>query len=288
MSPTSPMCGRLWSLVRPRDGEFAGQVVGRDGRGLAGHAVSSRIDGWALPGESGEEVLQRARDAAEDQRAHLESFNPEDFVRLQCSLPTGIGDGFNERMATVRKPRPREQRSDAARNHEALVRAATAAVHREGPRVSMATIAADAGVGIGTLYRHFPTREDLLNFLTHRSFEQVLSNVRAAESDGTTASDALRRFIEAAITQRNELVLPLHGGLPVTVPETLAVRDQVHRAVQRIIERGRTDGTISQDVTPRDVVVFGAMLAQPRQSDPEWDATCRRLLATYVNGLRAC
>jgi AcrR family transcriptional regulator len=152
----------------------------------------------------------------------------------------------------------------------------------------LATIAAEAGVGVGTLYRHFPSREDLLNFLTHRSFEQVLSNVQAAESDGTTASDALRRFIEAAIVQRNELVLPLHGGSPVTVPETLALRDQVHRAVQRIIERGRTDGTISQDVTPRDVVAFGAMLAQPRQSDPEWDATCRRLLATYVNGLRTC
>jgi AcrR family transcriptional regulator len=197
-----------------------------------------------------------------------------------------IGDSFNERMAIARKSRPRRQRSDAARNHEALVRAATAAVHREGPHVPMATIAADAGVGIGTLYRHFPARVDLLDFLTHRSFEQVLSNVRAAESDGTTADDALRRFIEAAITQRNELVLPLHGGLPVTVPETLAVRDQVHHAVQRIIERGRTDGTISQDVTPRDVVAFGAMLAQPRQSDPEWDATCRRLLVTYVNGLR--
>jgi AcrR family transcriptional regulator len=190
-------------------------------------------------------------------------------------------------MPVVKKARPREQRSDAARNHEALVRAATAAVHREGPRVSMATIAADAGVGIGTLYRHFRTREDLLNFLAHRSFEQVLANVRAAESDGTTASDALRRFIEAAIAQRNELVLPLHGGLPVTVLETIAVRDQVHRAVQRIIERGRTDGTIRADVTPRDVVVFGAMLAQPRPPDPDWDATCRRLLATYLNGLRA-
>jgi len=188
-------------------------------------------------------------------------------------------------MAIVRKPRPREQRSDAARNHEALVRAATAAVHRDGTHVAMATIAADAGVGIGTLYRHFPTREDLLNFLVHRSFEQVLSNVRAAESEGTTATDALRRFIEAAIAQRNELVLPLHGGPPVTVPETLAVRDQVHRALQRIIERGRADGTISQDVTPGDVVAFGAMLAQPRQSDPEWDVTCRRLLATYLNGL---
>ena len=138
---------------------------------------------------------------------------------------------------------PRELRSDAARNHQVLVRAATAAVHREGPRVPMATIAADAGVGVGTLYRHFPTREDLLNHLTHASFEQVLANARAAEGNGTTATEALQQFIEAAI---------------------------------------------SQDVTPGDVVVFGAMLAQPRQADPEWDTTCRRLLGTYLNGLRAC
>jgi AcrR family transcriptional regulator len=198
----------------------------------------------------------------------------------------GTGSRFNERMTTARKHRPREQRSDAARNREALVRAATAAVHREGPHVTMATIAADAGVGIGTLYRHFPAREDLLNFLAHRSFEQVLTNVQGAESGDLTAGDALRHFIEAAIAQRNELVLPLHGGPPVTAPETLAVRDQVHHAVQRIIDRGRMDGTISQDVTPRDVVVFGAMLAQPRQPDPDWDATCRRLLAIFLNGLR--
>jgi AcrR family transcriptional regulator len=190
-------------------------------------------------------------------------------------------------MAITREPRPREQRSDAARNHEALVRAGVAAVHREGVHVPMATIAAEAGVGIGTLYRHFPAREDLLNFLVHRSFEQVLSNAQAADREGVTASDALRLFIEAAIAQRNGLVLPLHGGPPVTVPETLAVRDQVHHVVQGIIERGRTDGTISQDVTPRDVITFGAMLAQPRQPDPEWDGTCRRLLVTYLAGLGA-
>ena len=206
----------------------------------------------------------------------------------RSSLLKGIGGWLKiECMAVVREPRLREQRSDAARNREALVRAATAAVHREGPHVPLATIAADAGVGIGTLYRHFPAREYLLNSLTHRSFEQVLLNVQTAESEGTTASDALRRFIEAAIAQRNDLVLPLRGGPPVTAPETLAVRDQVHRAVQRIIERGRADGTITQDVTPREVVIFGAMLAQPRRPDPEWDATCRRLLATYLNGLRA-
>jgi AcrR family transcriptional regulator len=179
----------------------------------------------------------------------------------------------------------REPRSDAARNHQALVRAATTAVHRDGPRVPMATIAADAGVGIGTLYRHFPTREDLLNYLTHASFEQVLANAEAAESNGTTATEALQRFIEAAISQRNELVLPLHGGPPLTWPTTRIVREHVHQIIQRIIDRGRADGTITREVTPHDIVVFGAMLAQPRRSDPDWDATCIRLLATYLAGL---
>ena len=179
----------------------------------------------------------------------------------------------------------REPRSDAARNHQALVRAATAAVHREGPRVPMATIAADAGVGVGTLYRHFPTREDLLGYLTHASFEQVLGNARAAESNAATATEALQQFIEAAISQRNELMLPLHGGPPPAWPRTRIVREHVHQVIQQIIDRGKADGTITRNVTPHDIVVFGAMLAQPRRSDPDWDATCRRLLAAYLAGL---
>src|ERR1700684_1810106 len=159
----------------------------------------------------------------------------------------------------------REPRSDAARNHQALVRAATAALHGEGLRVPMATIAADAGVGIGTLYRHFPTREDLLGYLTHASFEQVLANAEAAASNGATGTDALRRFIEAAVSQRNDLVLPLHGGPPPAWPRTRIVRDRVHQVIQQIIDRGRADGTITRDVSPHDIVVFGAMLAQPRE-----------------------
>ena len=188
-------------------------------------------------------------------------------------------------MGMVDAGNAREPRSDAARNHQALVRAATAAVHRDGPRVPMAAIAAEAGVGIGTLYRHFPTREELLGYLTHASFERVLANAEAAEGGAATAAGALQHFVEAAISQRNELVLPLHGGPAPTWERTVAVRERVHQVIQRIIDRGRADGTITRDVTPRDIVVFGAMLAQPRRSDPDWDATCLRLLATYLAGL---
>jgi len=66
---------------------------------------------------------------------------------------------------------------------------------------------------------------------------------------------------------------------------TRLLREEVHRVIQQIIDRGRTDGTVTRDVTPHDVVTFGALLAQPRRSDPAWDATCRRLLGTYLAGL---
>lgn len=178
-------------------------------------------------------------------------------------------------------------RSDAQRNEQALLRAATAAVHRAGWHVPLATIASDAGVGIATLYRHFPSREHLLVRLTHRSFEQVLLNAGQAESAGADSADSLRRFISAAIDQRNELVLPLHGGPPLTAPATLAVQAEVHLILRRILDRGREDGSLKPGLTPRDVFVFGAMLAQPHPPDTAWDATCRRLLAHYVDGLLA-
>jgi AcrR family transcriptional regulator len=188
--------------------------------------------------------------------------------------------------ATAPSASPRELRADALRNQQELVRAATAAVHREGLHVPMGTIASDAGFGVGTLYRHFPTRDDLLSHLTHRSFVQVLANARAAERQGVTATECLRLFIGAAISQRNELVLPLHGGPPPTSPATKTVRNEIHQIVRRIIDRGIVDATLRPGITPHDIIVFGAMLAQPRPTDPDWDATCRRLLTTYLRGLR--
>ncbi len=149
----------------------------------------------------------------------------------------------------------------------------------------MTTIAEEAGVGVGTLYRHFATREELLNHLTYRSFEMVLANAKAAENSASTGNDALRQFIEAAIELRDQLVLPLHGGPPVMDQATVAVRDQVHRTIRRLINRGRQDGTIKTDVSPRDIVALGAMLAQPGSHGPGWNATCKRILSTYLDGL---
>src|ERR1700679_3395891 len=106
----------------------------------------------------------------------------------------------------------RELRRDAAANRDRVLAAAAAAIRREGTGVPIATIAADAGVGVGTLYRRYPSREDLLAALTLRSFRLVLGAAQSAATSTDSGIDALRRFIEQTIEHGPELVLPMHGG----------------------------------------------------------------------------
>ena len=181
----------------------------------------------------------------------------------------------------------RSQRSDAQRNKQKLAAAAVTAIHREGLRVPMTTIAEDAGVGIGTLYRHFPTRDDLLSHLTRHSLERVLVNAHEADRLGDTPIDALRRFVDASIRQRNELVLPLDGRSPLSSLATLPLRSEVNLALQEVIDRGRANATLKYDLQAQDVLAFAALLAQPHRPDAAWDDLCRRILESYLHGLQA-
>jgi AcrR family transcriptional regulator len=176
-------------------------------------------------------------------------------------------------------------RSDAHRNREQLARAAVAAVHRDGLAVPMATIAADAGVGVGTLYRHFPTREDLLDELTYRSFQRMLEHLLHAGGVAGTATEALRIFWIAVINDRNDMLLPSTGGPAVQTDRTKAVQKELHQAINEVIARGGEDGTIRREVDIWDIAWFGATLAQPGRTGSTWDAICLRLVNTYLAGL---
>ena len=106
----------------------------------------------------------------------------------------------------------RQLRKDAAANRESVLDAATELVRRDGEKVPMATIARHAGVGVGTVCRHFPTREDLLGALVHRSFGLAVDNARAAAAQPGSALDGIRLFFLATLRDRDRFVLPLHGG----------------------------------------------------------------------------
>ena len=151
----------------------------------------------------------------------------------------------------------------------------------------MATIADEAGVGIGTLYRHYPTRPALLAALTLRSFNLVLQHARAAVLSDDPAPEALEQFFDQTIAARNEFVLPFHGGPVIDDEQIVALRAEIRSLLEQVLARGRDDGTIRPDATPIDIIVTGAMLAQPLPHAADWDQLARRQARIYVAGLAA-
>lgn len=181
----------------------------------------------------------------------------------------------------------RALRRDALLNRERVLAAAVTAVLREGHRVPMATIAAEAGVGVATLYRRYPTREVLLAALTERSFHLVLIAAEEAAAREDTALASLGWFLERTIEHRDQLVLPLHGGPEALSAAGRQTQARVHAALGRLLRRGRDDGSIRGEVTTRDVVIFGAMLAQPLSNTRDWDSAARRQKDIFLTGVAA-
>lgn len=181
--------------------------------------------------------------------------------------------------------RHRALRSDAVANRDRLLAAAAAVVKRDGERVPMATVAGEAGVGVATLYRHYPTREALLSALAARSLEIVLAAAhRAAESPGPAVASLLG-FLDDAIERHGELILPLHGGPVTQDSRTVALREAISQAIDRILDRGQAEGGIRPDITSGDIIIMGALLSQPLPYAPNWDQTARRAARIYVAGL---
>jgi AcrR family transcriptional regulator len=158
-------------------------------------------------------------------------------------------------------------------------------VRRDGEAVPMASIAERAGVGVGTLYRHFPTREDLLGALVHRSFGLALGNARAAAAHPGTALEGIRVFFLATLRDREQFVLPLHGGPPVFTPETRQAQADVRVALRTLIERGRAAGELRSDLTPEDLIVATSLLSRPLPVTEDWDAIARRQIDLMLHGL---
>jgi AcrR family transcriptional regulator len=179
----------------------------------------------------------------------------------------------------------RQLRSDAAANRERVLSAAAIAIRNEGEKVPMASIADRAGVGIGTLYRHYPTRPALLAAVSLRSYRLVLDHARAAAGSDEPAPTVIAQFFEQTIAARDDLILPLHGG-PVSLDEqTLALRAEISDLLEQVLAGGRHDETIRPDVSAIDIIITGAMLAQPLPNAADWDQLARRQAAIYVAGL---
>jgi AcrR family transcriptional regulator len=182
----------------------------------------------------------------------------------------------------------RPLRADAARNRERLLSAAVRALSSgAGPEVTLEAIARDAGVGIGTLYRHFPTREALIeaayrNELT-RLCEAAPELQRTLRADEATRA-WMDRFVDYMTTKRGMAdalrTVIASGGNPYATS-----RDQLLAALTGLIEAGSAAGVIRADVDPADVLasLSGVTLAA---GEPAQREQAGRMLDLLMDGLR--
>jgi AcrR family transcriptional regulator len=184
--------------------------------------------------------------------------------------------------APVRKPR-----ADAIRNRERVLEAAKAVFSAGGPEASLEAVARKAGVGIGTLYRHFPTREALFEAVYRREVQQLSELAEALKSEAD-AVDALRRWLRSNV----EFVATKKGmsaALALAVQSSSELTafsfDRLSKAVGALLDRAVAAGEIRSDISPEDVL--RALVGMCYLHDqPGWQNSVVRLLDVFVDGLR--
>jgi AcrR family transcriptional regulator len=171
-------------------------------------------------------------------------------------------------------------------NRERVLDAATETIRREGERVPIADIAACAGVGVGTIYRHFATREELLGALVLRSFGLAVANARAAADEPGTPLDAIRAFLSATLRDRECFVLPLVSYPAGFETEIRRLQAEVRDVLQGVLERGRAAGELRADLTPVDVIFSAVLLSLPISTFDDRELLAQRQIDLLLDGFR--
>ena len=181
----------------------------------------------------------------------------------------------------------RKLRADSIRNRELLLEAATEVFSAGGPQASLEAVARQAGVGIGTLYRHFPTREALFEAVYRHEVDHLGDLAeQLSHEDGPT--EALRSWLHANVrlvaTKKGmiEALQPVaHGSSELKVYSF----ERLTTAIGLLLDRAIAAGEIRADISAEDLLrtLVGIFYSQ---GAGEWQPTALRLVDVFVDGLR--
>jgi AcrR family transcriptional regulator len=183
---------------------------------------------------------------------------------------------------------PRPMRADAQRNYAKLLEAASAAfVSRGADDVSLEEIARRAGVGIGTLYRHFPTRQALLEAVYQDQVESLRARAVAlgeAESPGDALAGWLRVLVRFSSTKRS-MTSALLATLGTDSELLSACATVIRGCAESLLDRAKHAGVVRPDADAGDVIrlVHAVNIATEKSADP---GQADRMLALILDGLR--
>jgi AcrR family transcriptional regulator len=190
------------------------------------------------------------------------------------------------RPAEAKESRP--MRADAQRNYARLLDAASAAFVEHGADdVSLEEIARRAGVGIGTLYRHFPTRQALLEAVYRDQVESLnarAEQLREAESPGDALADWMRALVRFSSTKRS-MTSALLATLGTDSALLSSCAQVICGAAESLLARAQQAGVVRPDADARDLIrlVHAVNIATEKAPDP---GQADRMLALILDGLR--
>ncbi len=196
--------------------------------------------------------------------------------------PTRSGRGHAPDTAT---PVPRRQRADAQRNVDALREAAKEVFAEAGVDAPVREIADRAGVGLGTVYRHFPLRSDLITAVFKHEMDACAdaAPVLAAEYEpGEAMRLWLGRYTDFIATKRG-LAAALHSGDPAFEALPAYFQERLVPALGSLLDAAVAAGQVRAGVDPYDLLTAVANLCVPAAGDP---AHVRRMVALLLDGLR--
>lgn len=179
-------------------------------------------------------------------------------------------------------------RADARRNYERLLGEAAVAFAEHGADASLEEIARRAGVGIGTLYRHFPDRFALMGEVFQTQVDELDAAARALTAEAGTPMGALaawmRRYVDVSSTIRGIAATLMDEGLMVNCKE------QLRETVELLASRARRSGELRADVAPDDLLRLTSAIAYAAEKasakNPEDKEVADRLLGLTLDGLR--
>jgi AcrR family transcriptional regulator len=188
-------------------------------------------------------------------------------------------------MATEPTSDERPLRADARRNRERILAAAREACAQHGASVQVDDVARAAGVGVGTVYRHFPTKDALIEALVAEKYRVTSENMREA----LEIDDPWEAF--AAGVRRNAEVMAADAALRDAMIRlgpaargSDADRDELYALAGRLVQRAQAAGALRDDVTVDDVgALIGGLCASMGHPELDW----RRHLEVLLDGLRA-
>ncbi|WP_245677049.1 TetR/AcrR family transcriptional regulator [Nocardia acidivorans] len=182
-------------------------------------------------------------------------------------------------------PTAKPMRADARRNYERIVSTAQAAFAELGPEAALEEIARRAGIGIGTLYRHFPHREALIETVYRSNIEQL--SQRAHELlESNTPTTALELWLREQVNwvmANRSLATTLKAGMDHDSPTFTLCRTAINAAATALLEGAQSEGTIRTDIEPRDLLRLGHGIGVACETTPE---AAERLLAVTMDGMR--